>query len=333
MNLSEIAKLAGVSTATVSRVINDDDRVTEKTRNKVTKIIEQYAYVQNANARNLRTSTSKSIGFLISNFQNPFFIDLYSGFEPMCKRNHYNIIIGNTNEDVEQEKEAIELLLRYRVDGIVASFVGPSEGTLNKIKRLGVKVVSLDRQLENLESDLIAIDNINGAMQQVEYLANLGHRKISLISGTSFDSNGKNRLKGFIKGMEKCKIPVNPDYIVSGDFLEERAYSAAVELMHREQRPTAIITHNNLMCIGAYKALKDMGVKIPEEVSLVGFDDFVFSQHLQPSITLIDRPVKEMGELAGKMIIDRIEGKYQGAPREIIFPVHLRQGGSCMRIL
>lgn len=333
MNQSEIAKLAGVSTATVSRVMNGDDKVTEKTRDKVIKIIEQCSYVQNANARNLRTSTSKSIGFLISNFQNPFFIDLYSGFEPMCKRNHYNIIIGNTNEDVEQERESIELLLRYRVDGIVASFVGPSEATLNKIRRLGVKVLCLDRQLENLESDLISIDNINGAIQQVEYLANLGHRKIALIGGTNFDSNGKNRLKGFIKGMEKCEIPVNKEYIISGDFLEDRAYAATVELMHRSKRPTAIITHNNLMCMGAYKALKDMEVKIPEEVSLVGFDDFVFSQHLQPSITLIDRPVKEMGELAGKMIIDRIEGKYQGPCRKIIFPVHLRQGGSCMKIL
>lgn len=332
MNQSEIARIAGVSTATVSRAMNNDPRVKEKTREKILNIVEQYAYVQNANARNLRTSKSKSIGFLISNFSNPFFIDLYCGFEPICKENHYSIIMGNTNESVEQEKEAIELFLKYRVDGIVASFVGPSEHTLNKIKQLGVKVVSLDRQLENLESDLIAIDNINGARQQVEYLARLGHKKIALICGTQFDSNGKNRLKGFTEGMKSCGIPIREDYIVSGDFVEDRAYSAAVELMHRRERPTAIITHNNLMCMGAYKALKDMGMKIPEEVSLMGFDDFVFSDHLQPSITLIDRPVKEMGKLAAKMIIERIEDKYTGEPRHIIFPVRLKQGGSCIRV-
>ncbi len=329
MNQSEIGKLAGFSSATVSRVVNEDPRVSEKTKLKIKKVIEEYAYVQNVNARNLRTSRSKAIGFLISNFSNPFFIEVYHGLEPICRKNGYSIIIGNTNEDIEQEREAIDLFLSYRVDGIVASFVKPSDITINKLKSFNMNMLLLDRQLENLVSDTVAIDNIGGAMDQVEFLSRLGHTKIGLIHGTRFDSNGEYRYKGFIDGMEKCNIPVKKEYIVCGEFLEKVAYTEAIELMHLADPPTAIVTHNNLMCIGAYKALKDMKLRIPEDVSLIGFDDFEFSQYLQPSISLIDRPVREMGELAGKMIIDRIEGKYEGKAREIVFPVKLRIGGSC----
>jgi len=329
MNQREIAKLAGVSTATVSRVVNDDQSVSDKTKKKVKKVIEQYAYVQNVNARNLRTSRSKAIGFLISNFNNPFFIDVYCGFEPICKKHGYNIIIGNTNEDVEQEREALELFLRYRVDGIVASFVGPSDSTLNKIRSINTDVLQMDRQLKNFHSDSIVIDNITGAVQQVEFLAKLGHKKIAVIRGTNFDSNGENRMKGFLMGMRKTGLPVRQEYIVSGEFLGDVAYSAMIELMHLPDPPTGVVAHNNLMCIGAYKALKDMNIRIPEDVSVIGFDDFEFSQHLQPPITLIDRPVKEMGEMAGKMIIDRIEKKYEGAPREVVFPVKMKIGSSC----
>jgi len=329
MNQREIAKLAGVSIATVSRVINNDKKVSEKTKSKVKKIIEQYAYVQNASARNLRASRSKGIGFLISNFSNPFFIDLYCGFEPVCKKYGYNVIIGNTNEDVEQEKEAIELFLKYRVDGISASFVNPSNDTLHKIMQYNVEVLQMDRVLKNFKSDSITIDNINGAMQQVEYISKLGHEKIAVIRGTDFDSNGENRMKGFILGMEKCNKTIRNEYIISGEFLEDKAYSAAIELMHLPDPPTAILVHNNLMTIGAYKALKDMNLRIPEDVSLLGFDEFQFSQYLQPNISLIDRPIKEMGELAAKMLIDRIEKRYEGPPREIVFPVKLKISGSC----
>lgn len=329
MNQREIARLAGVSTATVSRVINNDRRVTEQTRKRVQQAIDENGYVQNMNARNLRVSHSHAIGFLISNFANPFFLDVYCGFEPVLKKLGYNIIIGNTNEDIEQEKDAIDLMLQYRVDGIVASFVGPSSQTLGKITQLGAEVLQLDRKLPHFSSDCVVIDNIAGAMQQVEYLAKLGHTRIALIKGTDFDSNGIDRLRGFHMGMEKMGLPVRPEYIVGGEFLEDAAYRATVELLSRPERPTAIIAHNNLMCIGAYRALRDMRINIPAEISLIGFDDFEFSEHLQPSITLIDRPVREMGELAGKMMIERIEKTYTGAARQVVFPVRLKVGGSC----
>lgn len=331
MNLKQIANLAGVSTATVSRVINGDPKVRERTRRHVEKVIEENGYVQNIFAHNLRRSRSSDIGFLISNFSNPFFIDVYSGFEPVCRKQGFNVVIGNTNEDVDQEIDAIEHMLSYKVSGIVASFVGPSQKTLEKIKKNGVHILQLDRWVKNLSSDSVVIDNVSGAIGQVDYLAGLGHRRIALIKGTDFDSNGIERLQGFYMGMEKNGLPVQKDYLVAGDFIEENAYQATIKLLSCKVRPTAIIAHNNLMCIGAYRALRDMNISIPQEISLIGFDNFSFSEHLQPTITLIDRPEKEMGELAAKMILERISGEYTGEARKIVFPVKLKIGGSCSK--
>ena len=146
MNQKEIAKKAGVSVATISRVINGEEGVSQEKRQKILELLDKYAYVRDINAKNLRTSRSKAIGFLISNFENPFFVSMYQGLEAVCRKNGYNIIIGNTNEDIRQEQEAIDLFLSYRVAGIVASFVDPQETTLRKIKNLSLIHISRGRQ-------------------------------------------------------------------------------------------------------------------------------------------------------------------------------------------
>lgn len=330
MNQKEIAKKAGVSVATISRVINGEEGVSQKTRKKILDLLDRYAYVRDINARNLRTSRSKAIGFLISNFENPFFIAMYQGLESVCRQKGYNIIIGNTNEDIAQEQEAIDLFLSYRVAGIVASFVDPQETTLKKIGSFGSNIIALDRQQKNIEADTVTMDSFTGAKMQVEYLAGLGHKRIAVIHGTTNNLPGEDRLNGYMAAMREQGIEVLPNYVVSGYFNEEQAYEAAVRLMGQNPRPTAVIAHNNLMCIGAYKALRDLNVKIPEEVSLIGFDDFDFADYLEPSLTLIDRPLKTMGEVAGKMLIERIEGKYDGEARMVVFPAKLRINRSCV---
>ena len=329
MNQREIAKLAGVSVATVSRVINDSDSVTEKTKKLVRKVIEENAYVQNINARNLRTAKSNVIGFLISYFGNPFFIELFEGLESACNKLGFSIIVGNTNEDEEQERKAIDQFLSYRVSGIVASFANPTRSVIDKLDNYNAKVVMLDRLVNGLDGDSVVIDNIHGAIEQVNYLVRLGHRRIAVIHGTLSNSNGVQRMEGFHKGMMHNAIDVCADYIKNGQFLEETAYSATVELMNLPQPPTAIVTHNNLMTIGAFSALKDMHLNIPEDVSLVGFDPFALSDYLEPKITYIDRPIFAMGELAGRMIVERIKEEYTGKARGVVFPVKLHLGESC----
>lgn len=328
MNQREIAKLAGVSSATISRVINDDPSVSEETRKHVQEIIEKYSYVTNVNARNLRMSRSKTIGFLISNFSNPFFVSIYQGMEKVCSEKGYNIIIGITNEKMEQQKKAIDLFLSYQVSGIIGSFVDLDEPSLKKLRGMKRNVILLDRQIRGIDADTIEIDNEGGAVQQVNYLADLGHRRIAVIHGKK-DSPGTSRLDGYYQGMKQKNISIPPEYVICGNYNERDAYYAAVQLLQLPDPPTAIIAHNNLMCIGAYKAIRDLGKKIPTDISLIGFDNFDFANYLEPGITLIDRPVDQMGEMAAKMIFERLEYTYTGEARKIVLPVKLKISESC----
>lgn len=329
MDQREIARLAGVSTATVSRVLNNSGSVSEKKRNKILKIVEEHAYVQNTYAKNLRASSSKTIGFLVSNLSNPFFIEVFKGLETSCRNKGYDIIIGNANEDPIQEKTALDLLISYRVDAIVASFVKPDLSMIEKLRSFNIDVLLLDRIIPGIDTDVVVIDNIRGAMEQVRYLASLGHRQIAVIKGTDFDSNGIERMHGFMKGMKECNLEIDQNYIIEGQFLEDAAYSAAIKLMGLKKPPTAIITHNNLMCMGAYKALRDMHIKIPGDVSLIGFDDFGLADYLDPPVTVIDRPMYEMGEMAGNLIIDRLRGNGTMEYKKVVFPVKLKIRDSC----
>jgi LacI family transcriptional regulator len=325
----EIAKKAGVSVATISRVLNNESGVSALTRQRITNLFDECAYVRNNNARNLRTSRSKAIGFLMSNIANPFFIAIYQGLEPICKEHGFNIILGNTNENIQQEKEAIDLFLSYRVDGLIASFVDPQESTLKKLSNYGTSIIALDRQQKNINADTVTMDNLNSAKEQVYYLAGLGHKRIAVVHGTTNNLPGKDRLRGYRSAMQELGFSILPGYEVSGKFNEEEAYNAAIGLFKGVLPPTAVVVHNNLMCIGVYKAIKDSGLKIPKDVSLVGFDNFDLSDYLNPGLTLIERSLQETGRISGKMIIERIEKKYEGDARVVVLPYRLRINESC----
>ncbi|MDD5016507.1 MAG: LacI family DNA-binding transcriptional regulator [Eubacteriales bacterium] len=330
MNQRDIAKLAGVSSATVSRVINNDPSVSAETNKKVSEVIKKYGYVQNAVARNLRLANTKTIGYLVPDISNPFFPAVLGGIERICNSRGYDIIFENTDEDEEIERKAISSLLRFRVDGLIAVFVRCNQADLQRIKMMGIPVVLLDRKIEYTEDyDYVGIDNIGGLYSIVEYLYKLGHRKISIIYGSQDITPGYERLNGYKAAMKKFGIAINEGYLINGDFTEEGAYKGVVQLFSNDELPTAIITCNNLMTMGAYKAIIDMGIKIPDQVSLIGFDDFDFATHLVPPITVVSRATSEMGKLAAEFIIDRIDGNTSDEPRRVFLPTKLIARGSC----
>ncbi len=333
MNQKTIAQQADVSIATVSRVINNRPGVSDDTKQRILQLLEANAYVPDNNARTLRTSKSKAIGFLISNFANPFFITIYQGLESVCREQGYNIVIGNTNESVKQERDQIDLFLSYRIAGIVASFVGPQESTLKKLKNYGTSILALDRQKANITADTVTMDNIGGARQQVGHLAALGHKNIALIHGQPTDVVAGERLKGFKEGMTEHGLDIRPEYMLSGALNESEAYLAAIKLLNMERRPTAVVAHNNLMTIGAYKAIKDMRLRIPQDISIIGFEDFDFAAYLNPGLTMIERSLHQMGEISARMVIERIENRYTGQPRIISFPARLKVRDSCAPVL
>ena len=330
MNQKEIARLSGVSTATVSRVINKDPRVSQKTRQAVEKVLDRYSYVANLNARNLRVVRTKTVGYLISSFNNPYFISIYEGLEEMLSTRGYNVIIGITNEDPKTQREAIDLLLSYKVCGIVGSFVEIDETTRNKLRQMCDFVISLDRRIPDFETDYVGVDNIFGGIEQVRHAASHGHKKIAVIYGTQ-DSVGTERLGGYTSAMEELGLDIRPEYMVPGNFNEAESYRATLSLLHLADPPTAILAHNNMMCIGAYKAIRDMHLDIPDDISLIGFDNFSLADYLGTGITLIEHPAYEMGQVAAQLLFERLDSRRSPseAPRQVILPVKLIIRGSC----
>ena len=328
LNQKEIARLAGVSVATVSRVINNDANVSEKTRDKVRNILAQQSYVTNINARNLRTARTKTIGYLISTFNNPYFVSVYEGLEKICKEHGYTILIGITNEDPKTQLEAIDMLLSYKVCGIVGSFVTPDNITIKKMKKMCDFVISLDRSVPGLNADLICVNNEFGGAEQVRHAVEYGHERIAVIYGKE-DSVGIGRLKGYKQCMEHYGCKIRPEYMVPGEFNETVAYLSTLSLLTLPEPPTVILAHNNLMTIGAFKAIKDMHLSIPDDISLIGFDDFSLADYLSPGLTIIQHPAYEMGEIAAKTLFDRLSGKYTGEQKNVMLPVKLEIRGSC----
>ncbi len=329
MNQREIAKLAGVSSATVSRVINDDPRVSPETASQVKQIISQYGYVQNVIARNLRMASTKTIGFLIPDIANPFFSAVLTGIEAVCAQYGYNILLENTSEDRIKERAALDTLLKQRIDGIVAIVVNESGEQLGGFRAMNVPVVLIDRRTQREDYDCVVIDNVGGVGSGVDYLLRLGHTKIAIIHGQKNITPGEERLRGYIEAMTRAGIAINPAYIMDGNFTEEGAYSCTRELIQLPAPPTAIIAANNIMTMGVYKALADMRIKIPYEISLLGFDDFPLAAYLSPPISIINRPTVEMGKIATEMLFERLRDEFSQAPREKLLPTHLIIRGSC----
>jgi Transcriptional regulators len=333
MNQKDIAKIAGVSSATISRVINQEPSVSQETYEHVMEIINQYGYVQNAIARNLKKSSTKIIGYLVPDIKNPFFTSVLAGFEEMCYKKGFDIIFENTNENVEKEKQSMQTLLRYRVDGLLAVFVDSENQYISSFESMGIPIVRIDRKSNyEMNNDCILIDNFNAMKLMVDHLVSFGHKDIAIAYGPVNITPGEERLKGFYMAMKSAGLTVKEEYVVPGYFTEGGTYNAVLNLLKLKKRPTALITTNNLSTVGAYMALSDQKIGIPEEISLIGLDNFPLATHLNPPITIIRRATTEVGKIAGEMLLERIElGEKSKSipPRMRILETHLCEGKSC----
>ncbi|MGE5599707.1 MAG: LacI family DNA-binding transcriptional regulator [Bacteroidota bacterium] len=334
MNQRKIAQLAGVSSATVSRVINNKS-VSKETLAKVQRVIAENGYVPDTIAKSLRTKNTRTIGFVIPDIGNPFFPEVLRGVEAVCVARKYHIILGNTNEDRETEKQVVRHLREKRVDGMVMILVDETGGTVqSQFARGGLEwpIVTIDRHIEGFGCDSVIIDNVGGSFNAIKYLAELGHRRIAIIHGPKNVTPGIERLQGFLKAVEAFGLEARPEYIREGDFRTKSGYDLASELVRLPEPPTAIFGGNNLMTIGAFEALRDLGLRIPEQISLVGFDDFLLAGYLTPPITVVDRPMVDMGRIAAELLLDRIEKKDCTVAKKIVLPTSLKIRQSCCRV-
>jgi DNA-binding LacI/PurR family transcriptional regulator len=317
-NINDVATRAGVSPATVSRFLRGQ-RV--RSEDAIRVAVEELAYWPSAAARSLRSGVHYAIAVVVPDVTNPFFAALVKGVESVFRPGPYSVFLANTDESSDVEDAIIADLVR-RVDGIILAPATEQDETPLRAREAGVPVVFVDRDLEGGEFDSVLVDNAGGAAAAAAHLASLGHRRIALISGPLNTTPGRGRYEGFTAELERRGIQLPEEFRQFADFRESGGHEAMLRLLAVAERPTAVFSANNLMTIGAMKALRTTGVRVPSDISLVGFDDLDLAPLLDPPLTVVERPTVEQGILAAHLLQGRLTGSNQ-QPQRVILPVRL----------
>ncbi|MDK2799446.1 MAG: LacI family transcriptional regulator [Clostridiales bacterium] len=306
VTVKDVAKLAGVSAATVSRVINDDPRISEETKKRVMECIEQLNYKINNIARSLKTNKTYTIGFICPEIPNEFFMTIAKGIEDWLRKHGYNVIICNSNESIKGEEERIKLLCEKCVDGMIVIPVSNQGKHFNRLKELDIPVVLVDRLVENFTTDAVLIDNINGCYSAIEYLINHGKKRIGFIGGDLRLTSGSERYEGYKRALKDYCIPLEEKIIKFGDFHIQSGYELMKELMEIDDPPQNVFIANYFMHIGATKYLIENKEKLKYPVSITSFDDLELASFLGFSNVIIEQPMMEIGSKAASLLLDRI---------------------------
>jgi len=326
--LKQVAASAGVSTATVSRVISGNGIVSKKLLKRVQNAIDTLDYHPNQAARRLRHMSTKIVGVAISDIQNPFFSTLVEGIESVLQENRYLLLLGNSNENMERERQHLNTFLSERVSGVIFNSTGDDIAYYEKFRLAGVPLVAVDRKPNKLDVDLIQLANEKAAFDAVNHFFMEGHRRIGLIAGPSTVSTGSERCAGYQRALQASGLPIDQELIQTGDFRLTGGYQAMRSLLDLPEPPSAVLVSNNLMTLGALQMIHERGLSIPDQISLIGFDDMPWAASLRPPLTVIAQPVYEMGIAAAHLVLDRIK-EPEGPIRQITFETKLIVRASC----
>jgi LacI family transcriptional regulator len=305
--MKEVADYAQVSKATVSRVLNRDPHVADALRLRVEEAIRVLGYQPNRAARRLRGTSTDVIGLIISDIQNPYFTSVVRGVEDAAYENHMNIVLCNTDEDPMKEQRYLSVMWAERVAGLIV--VPSGNGIRNDLLRMrqaNIPVVFMDRTLENFEVDAVTVDNIRGSFGAVKHLITIGYRRIGIIGGVLTTTTGKERLQGYRDALIEEGISLENELIKTGNFKIDGGYQVAAEFIASARPPEAIFIANNLMTLGALRALHETGIEIPGDMAVVGFDDMPWSGELCPPLTAVSQPTYELGQEAVHLLLRRL---------------------------
>lgn len=329
--IRDVAELAGVHPSTVSRVINDDSRISEKTKNKVLLIIKKLGYTPNAIARGLKIKRTYTLGMLIPDITNPFFAEIARGVEDAANANGFNIILCNTDDKLKKERIYLEILKEKRVDGLILGTAHIRDKSILELEKKKFPYILLSRNIEGLDKNCVIVDDVVGGIIVTEYLIKLGHRRIAHITGPPTVRVANNRLEGYKFALEKHQIEYYEELVEEGDFRIKGGYQAMKKFLELPEPPTAIFAANDLLALGAMQAIQKKKYHIPEDFCIIGFDDIRLASFVYPPLTTIRQPMLEMGALAVKMLLKIIEeGEFN--QRKIVLKPKLIIRESCRKI-
>jgi LacI family transcriptional regulator len=311
-NIRELAELTGFSVSTVSRVLNGKGelyRISHGSSEEILKAAAEHNYYPNRIARGLRLEKTETLGLIIPDIANPFFSSIAKTIEIESRKYGYSIFLCDSLDDTSTERELLNLLAGRRVDGIILAPVGLTSDHVNEFSRKGIPIVIIDRYFPDTVVPYITTDSYYGACQATGHIIANGHRTIACIQGMTGISANSDRVRGYKDTLEKNGIPVDSSLIVGDNFGEENGYIQAHLLMRRKNRPTAIFALSNLISLGAMRAIAENNLKIPDDISLVSFDDQPYSALLASPMTTVEQEKDEIAMMAVKLLMERVAGK------------------------
>jgi LacI family transcriptional regulator len=331
VTIRDVGAKAGVSQATAARALGGYGHVSASVRDRVQHAARELGYVPNSVARALASGMTHAVGLIVGDIENPFFSAVARGMSNVLEESGHTLLLANSDEDVDRERVAIEALRARQVDSLV---VVPSSAAASPQLRAAAAdapLVLLDRTIRGLGVDSVTVDNRGGARRAVEHLLGHGHRRIALVSDEPNISTSAERLAGYREALAAAGIAADDHLISLGGSTPEEGYRASRRVLEASKRPTALFTANNFMTLGAMRALHDLGLRMPRDVSLVGFDDLEWTTLVDPPLTVVSQPATELGEAAARLVLARLQG-VDGRPRRIRLETKLIIRASCASV-
>lgn len=327
--IADVARRAGVSTVTVSRVLNDARKVNPTTRERVERAIKELHYVPSVAARSLRSKRTNTLALIVPDISNLFWTTIVTGVEDVALSRGYSVFFCNTDERLDKQLRYLDVIISQGVDGAI---IAPCNSDARKLKRLrdrDIPTVIIDRRLDGWDVDTVIGDSVSGARALVRHLIDLGHRRIAIVSGPRNTSTAEDRVIGYCLALTEAGIPIETDLIRRGEYRASFGERLTYQLVEEKNRPTAIFAANTAIALGIINALNRHGLRIPQDIALVCFDDFPFLSQIFPFLTVAVQPAHDMGVKAAGLLINRLDQSTEVPPSHIVLPTYLIIRYSC----
>lgn len=318
----DVAKAAGVSLATVSRVLNNEDHVRPEKRERVLQAMSQLGYTVNQQARSLRGGRSNTVGLVVRDLGSGYVGEIVRGIDQELDNANYDLVLYTTHRSERRDFAHMAAMTRGLIDGLLLVLPRDPSAYVRTLRQRQFPYVVIDHQGVDGRGPAVRAQHRQGAYDATRYLIRQGHRRIGFIAGPPDIFAARERLEGYKAALRDAGLPIDPLLVHEGDFFQPRGYSAAVELLALAERPTAIFAANDLTAFGVMEAARDHGLKIPGDISIVGFDDIPQATHVHPALTTVHQPLEEMGRLGARLLLELIDDPNR-APEIIDAPTEL----------
>lgn len=322
--IRDVAAQASVSVATVSRVLNGDPRVAPELRDRVRSAAAQLGYRPNRLARNLRRQQMDAIGVVVPDIENPHFAEMVRVVEVIALQSGHRVLVCNTDEDGDRQAACLQILADERVSGIVLSPSDP-DGSIDHLRELAIPIVAIDRTLKQGSTDAVVADNVPAVGAATQRLIDAGHTRIAFLGGRSEVETGSERQEGYLAAIEQAGLP---PVLADGGFRRDIADAAMTALLGGNCQVSALVVANNLMALGAIRAIRCAGLRIPDDMAVIAVDNPPWAELLDPPLTVIAQPIQAMATYAVELLVRRLDGE-QSPPVREVFPLELIVRSSC----